>query len=108
MLVAVVLFFVATELPQGVLALLSGIDKNIFEEVYVPLGDVFDLLVLVNSAVNFVLYCSMSRQFRRTFTEVFVDPLCSRKDKASAAAANGRVIVVGGKRSPGGGSGRRV
>ena len=71
MLVAVVLFFVATELPQGVITLLSGIDERIFEGVYVPLGDVWDILVLVNSAVNFVLYCTMSRQYRETFSEIF-------------------------------------
>jgi len=40
MLVAVVLCFVVTELPQGVLAFLSGIDNSIFHTVYTPLGDV--------------------------------------------------------------------
>lgn len=29
-----------------------------------------DLMALVGSAVNFVLYCSMSRQFRSTFTRL--------------------------------------
>jgi len=72
MLVAVVLCFVAAELPQGVLAFLSGVDDSIFHEVYVPLGDVFDVVVLINSAVNFVLYCTMSRQFRQTFGELFL------------------------------------
>jgi len=72
MLVAVVLFFVAAELPQGVLAFLSGVDQSIFDDVYVPLGDVFDVVVLINSAVNFVLYCTMSRQFRQTFGELFL------------------------------------
>ena len=71
MLVSVVLCFVATELPQGILAFLSGIDEKIFETVYVPLGDVWDILVLVNSAVNFVLYCTMNRRFRATFCHVF-------------------------------------
>ena len=71
MLVSVVLCFVATELPQGVLAFLSGVDREIFESVYVPLGDVWDILVLVNSAVNFVLYCIMNRRFRTTFCHVF-------------------------------------
>lgn len=72
MLVAVVLSFVAAELPQGVIALLSGVDSDVFYEIYVPLGDVWDILVLVNSAVNFVLYCSMSRQYRRTFERIFI------------------------------------
>lgn len=41
MLVAVVLCFVAVELPHGLLAFLSGIDGRIFHDVYVPLGDVW-------------------------------------------------------------------
>lgn len=71
MLVAVVLFFVATEFPQGLLALLSGIDQRVFDHVYVPLGDIWDVVAIINSAVNFILYCTMSRQFRTTFREVF-------------------------------------
>lgn len=71
MLVAVVLCFVATELPQGVLAFLSGIDSRIFAAVYVPLGDFWDILVLANSAVNFVVYCKMNRRFRRTVVDCF-------------------------------------
>lgn len=30
-----------------------------------------DILALLNSAINFILYCSMSRQFRTTFTVLF-------------------------------------
>ena len=71
MLVVVVLSFVLTELPQGVLALASAVDPRIFENVYVPLGDVWDVLVLVNSSANFILYCAMSAQFRSTFKRVF-------------------------------------
>ena len=74
MLVAVVLCFVIAELPQGILAFLSGVDTNIFMNVYVPLGDVWDIIVLLNSSVNFILYF-MSRQFRKTFKEVFF-PRC--------------------------------
>ncbi len=71
MLVAVVLCFVIAELPQGTLAFLSGVDQDIFDHIYVPLGDVWDIIVLINSAVNFILYCIMSRQFRDTFRDVF-------------------------------------
>jgi thyrotropin-releasing hormone receptor len=72
MLVAVVLCTVITELPQGILAFLSGIDNDVFLKVYVPLGDVWDMVVLVNSAVNFLLYCTMSHQFRHIFSELFI------------------------------------
>lgn len=71
MLVAVVLCFVATEMPQGVLAFLSGIDDRVFAAVYVPLGDFWDIMVLANSAVNFIVYCKMNRRFRCTVVECF-------------------------------------
>ncbi|GFR78591.1 FMRFamide receptor [Elysia marginata] len=72
MLVAVVLCFVITELPQGVTAWISAVDEDFFEKVYVQLGDFMDILVLINSAVNFILYCIMSQQFRDTFKSLFV------------------------------------
>ena len=88
MLVAVVLCFVITELPQGILAFLSGVDTNIFLNVYVPLGDVWDIIVLINSAVNFLLYCSMSRQFRQTFKDVFLS-WCPQPLNNNHATPNG-------------------
>jgi len=30
-----------------------------------------DILALINSSINFILYCSMSKQFRTTFTLLF-------------------------------------
>lgn len=70
LLVAVVIVFVIVELPNGIMALLSGVSDNIFKKIYVPLGDIWDILVLINCAVNFILYI-MSRQFRETFMKVF-------------------------------------
>jgi len=84
MLVLVVLSFVVTEMPQGILAFLSGINNDIFEEVYVPLGDIFDILVLINSSANFILYCIMSAQFRKTFREVF----CVSRYRSEAKTRN--------------------
>jgi len=72
MLVSVVLFFVITEMPQGILAMVSGLNEDFFKNIYTNLGDVLDLLVLLNSAVNFILYCIMSQQFRDTFKNLFV------------------------------------
>ena len=71
MLVAVVLFFILVELPQGILALLSGVDTKIFLNVYVPLGDILHIVTLVNAAVSVLLYCIMSRESRQTFKDVF-------------------------------------
>ncbi|CAK1581834.1 unnamed protein product [Parnassius mnemosyne] len=67
MLVALLGLFLATELPQALFGLLTAIAPHLFQECYYAFGEVMDLMALVGSAVNFVLYCSMSRQFRNTF-----------------------------------------
>ncbi|KPI91539.1 FMRFamide receptor [Papilio xuthus] len=67
MLVALLGLFLATELPQALFGLLTAIAPHLFQECYYSFGEVMDLMALVGSAVNFVLYCSMSRQFRNTF-----------------------------------------
>lgn len=84
MLVTVVLFFVITEFPQGILAGISGLNPNFFVTVYSKLGDIMDLLVLLNSAINFILYCIMSQQFRDTFTNLFVCNFVSIRNQHSA------------------------
>ncbi|KAL0111901.1 hypothetical protein PUN28_013247 [Cardiocondyla obscurior] len=72
MLLAVLLLFLVTEMPQGILGLLSVIlGPSFFNTCYVMLGDVIDILTLINSAINFILYCTMSRQFRTTFNQLF-------------------------------------
>lgn len=67
MLLMIVLLFLLTEFPQGVLSSLNGLLPNFVTEVYVPLGDIIDILTLVNNGINFLLYCTMSKQFRDTF-----------------------------------------
>ena len=44
---------------------------DFFEKCYTPLGEVMDLVALVNCTVNFLLYSLMSRQFRITFRKTF-------------------------------------
>ena len=72
MLVAVVLSFVITELPQGILAWVGGLSTTFFKDIYIHVGDMMDILVLINSAFNFILYCIMSQQFRDTFKSLFL------------------------------------
>ncbi|XP_076284385.1 G-protein coupled receptor dmsr-1 isoform X2 [Lasioglossum baleicum] len=72
MLVAVLLLFLVTEIPQGILGLLSGVLGDcFFRTCYHNLGELMDILALLNGAINFILYCSMSRQFRTTFGHLF-------------------------------------
>lgn len=71
MLLAVVVMFLITELPQGILTLIVISEPEWELKVYNKLGDVLDIVALCNNAVNFVLYCSMSKQFRDTFVRIF-------------------------------------
>ncbi|XP_069107372.1 G-protein coupled receptor dmsr-1-like [Argopecten irradians] len=79
MLLAVLVLFLITELPQGILIVLSLIRAGFFEDVYIPLGDVMDILALVNNGVNFILYCSMNREFRRTLLRMMCTMSAERK-----------------------------
>ncbi|ODM88012.1 Sex peptide receptor [Orchesella cincta] len=42
-----------------------------FRSCYMPLADLMDFFALLNSAINFILYCAMSRKFRETFSKLF-------------------------------------
>ncbi|XGW06589.1 hypothetical protein V3C99_016700 [Haemonchus contortus] len=81
MLVAVLSIFLVAELPQGMLHVCNAIYSNetFYQKIYIPLGDLMDLLSLLNSAVNFLIYCAMSRKFRTVFMQTFLsclpDPL---------------------------------
>ncbi|ODM95268.1 Sex peptide receptor [Orchesella cincta] len=72
MLLAVLLLFLFTEFPQGLLGLLSGpLGDLFFRSCYMPLADLMDFFALLNSAINFILYCAMSTKFRETFSKLF-------------------------------------
>lgn len=72
MLLTVVFLFILTNTPQGILSVLSGLIDKFFHNVYTPLGDLLDIMTLLNNGVNFVLYCTMSKQFRETFIKIFL------------------------------------
>ncbi|XP_052743718.1 G-protein coupled receptor dmsr-1-like isoform X1 [Bicyclus anynana] len=89
MLLAVLLLFLVTELPQGILGLMSGLlGKCFFDRCYNLFGELMDFLALLNGAINFILYCSMSKQFRQTFRALllqrhlarFLPPTASHSD----------------------------
>ncbi|VDM42452.1 unnamed protein product [Toxocara canis] len=61
MLVCILVVFLITEMPQGILAILNAIyTTHVHMYIYFHLGDILDLLSLLNSSINFVLYCVMS------------------------------------------------
>lgn len=79
MLLAVLILFLVTEFPQGILGLLSvWFGEDFFTNCYHKLGEAMDILALINSAINFILYCAMSRQFRSTFSVLFRPSMLDR------------------------------
>ncbi|KAI3386632.1 hypothetical protein SNEBB_002303 [Seison nebaliae] len=79
LLTVVCAFFIIVELPQGIILMAALIEryiykqKNIFLYVYLPLGPIFDVMALVNNAINFLIYCCMSTKFRKEFKILFID-----------------------------------
>lgn len=72
MLLAILLLYLVTEIPNGIITLFVGLlGESFHNNVYMPLGDIFDILALINSGINFILLASMSRLFRKTFCKIF-------------------------------------
>lgn len=95
MLLAVLLLFLITEFPAGILSLLSGIlGDSFFERYYLRVGDILDILALINSSVNFILYCSMSRQFRKTFALLFTPRWLQHWAPVMATEANATIATT--------------
>ncbi|XP_064594999.1 FMRFamide receptor-like [Liolophura sinensis] len=71
MLIAIVFVFLICITPDAIMSMFFGFgyyeDTNLVKGV----REITDLLIQVNSAVNFIIYCSMSRAFRDTFMVMF-------------------------------------
>lgn len=75
MLVMVALFCASVELPHGMVNLLTAIfGRQFAHEVYDNVGDLFEMLTLLYSSVNFLLYCLMNKDYQETFARLFRDP----------------------------------
>ena len=71
MLLVIIVMFIVAELPSGILVLVSAFVDGFFMDYYLLFADTLEIVSLINNAVNFIMYCSMSRQFRECLTESF-------------------------------------
>jgi hypothetical protein len=56
---------------QGILGMLSAIfGQQFFLECYNPVGEMMDMMALINSAANFILYFIMSCEFKKTLKRI--------------------------------------
>ena len=87
MLIVVVIVFLICQVPQAVQNLyityltVTGRMMDHHNLILVITGNVFNLLVMINSSINFILYSSFSMRFRRTFKRLFCKCLIDRLPK---------------------------
>ncbi|CAH2089634.1 unnamed protein product [Euphydryas editha] len=74
---------VASSIPLEA-GLMSGLlGRCFFKRCYDLFGELMDALALLNGAINFILYCSMSKQFRTNFRHILWNR-CSPAPRASS------------------------
>lgn len=73
MLIILLILFLVTELPPGILAFCFGLikSKKFFLQCYVPIRPFLNLNEYVSSSVGFFIYLYMSSKFRQTFIQHF-------------------------------------
>ncbi|KAH7704723.1 Protein EGL-6 a, partial [Aphelenchoides avenae] len=68
------------EFPHGILNLCTAIYGETFGvRIYDHVGSFMEMLTLLYSSVSFILYCTTSDDFLRTFRKLFLAPLRRRK-----------------------------
>lgn len=68
-ILTVVILFILVELPLGIVNLLMGVYGDWFtRHVYLHVADLFNMLTMLYSSINFFLYCFMNGQFRSFIT----------------------------------------
>ena len=77
MLIVVVTVFLCVEIPLGVVTILHIINNSMFEVLNYDIAQALILFtnffIIVSYPINFAIYCGMSRQFRETFQELFLN-----------------------------------
>jgi hypothetical protein len=97
MLIAVVLLFLICQLPTAttlIYSALHDIDQNSNSGVLLlALGNMFNFLMAINAAGNFVLYCLLSQKYRRTFLQTFCPCLKGRVQKFQSAYCTQNSVI---------------
>lgn len=87
MLIAVVILFIMCQTPTACILVYTAFHQYDPQSnegcLLVGLSNIFNLLMSINSAGNFVLYCLLSQKYRRTFSQMFC-PCLARKSSRSS------------------------
>jgi hypothetical protein len=83
MLIVVISVFLAVELPLGIIVILhllsSTMDDFLNYEAVKSVVLIVNLSICLSYPLNFGIYCGMSRQFRETFKELFINSVTRRR-----------------------------
>lgn len=106
MLVSVIVLFLICVTPDAIMSTFFGF--GYYEANFLVRGvrEITDLLLTVNSAMNFVLYCTFNKIFRRNFMHLFCHRCCPGRfgfedtvfRRSSFATFRGTTIVNGTSR----------
>lgn len=69
------------ESPNMLMCIICGIAPE-YDKIYQNLGDIFDILTLINIISTFILYCTMSKLFRRTVRTTLLKLRCSQHQES--------------------------
>ena len=80
MLLAIVFLYMVTEVPIAITSFVAGLEGGeshfFYFLLYSYIGDLVDLIALLNGTLNFFVYFGFSRQYRRTFIRLFFGKHC--------------------------------
>ena len=85
MLITVVIVFLLCQSPQAILNILASyymyndMMTAVKGRLITIMANVFNLFVIINASVNFILYSAFSTKFRRTFSRLFCRCLQNRR-----------------------------
>ena len=77
MLIVVVLLFILCWGPNIVTEALIGLGKQIFSQEFYAVQNLFTVLQFVHCCINPIIYCFMSKSFRRSMSRVLGRPCVS-------------------------------
>ncbi|XP_069671369.1 probable G-protein coupled receptor 139 isoform X2 [Periplaneta americana] len=98
-LIAVVILFMVCQIPAAITLIYKLFHQppadSVGDNVLRGLGNIFNFLVTINAACNFMLYCALSDKYRRTFLITFCKscyhpPLPSRHNTAFSSMYDGQ------------------
>ncbi len=79
-LIAVIVVFLVCVTPDAVMSTFFGFGYTDADYLVRGIREFTDLLLAVNSSVNFILYCTFNKMFRKQFQQMF----CKRCDEPPA------------------------